>query len=150
MRRLHLMVLFLLLILHSLPYQDHQDLDLCLEDQYFRLFQNFNAIQIPQAILISVRCTQVLQDLQVSLRFSLFTIDLRLQHLKDKLLRPRSRMKARPRSNPNGPLEEDNLTIELRGQGMKWDDIAKRLPGRSSISCRLRYQKLSREASYMG
>ncbi|ORX92421.1 hypothetical protein BCR34DRAFT_500750 [Clohesyomyces aquaticus] len=37
-------------------------------------------------------------------------------------------------------LEEDNLTIELRGQGMKWDNIAKRLPGRSSISCRLRYQ----------
>jgi len=36
--------------------------------------------------------------------------------------------------------EEDNLTIELRGQGMKWDDIAKRLPGRSSILCRLRYQ----------
>jgi hypothetical protein len=36
--------------------------------------------------------------------------------------------------------EEDNLTIELRGQGVKWDDIAKRLPGRSSISCRLRYQ----------
>lgn len=36
--------------------------------------------------------------------------------------------------------EEDNLTIELRGQGMKWDDIAKKLPGRSSISCRLRYQ----------
>ncbi|KAF2002509.1 hypothetical protein P154DRAFT_140188 [Amniculicola lignicola CBS 123094] len=36
--------------------------------------------------------------------------------------------------------EEDNLTIELRGQGMKWDDIARRLPGRSSISCRLRYQ----------
>ncbi|OCL03290.1 hypothetical protein AOQ84DRAFT_303057 [Glonium stellatum] len=36
--------------------------------------------------------------------------------------------------------EEDNLTIELRGTGMKWDDIAKRIPGRSSISCRLRYQ----------
>ncbi|KAF3030325.1 hypothetical protein E8E12_000824 [Didymella heteroderae] len=36
--------------------------------------------------------------------------------------------------------EEDNLTIELRGQGTKWDDIAKRFPGRSSISCRLRYQ----------
>ena len=36
--------------------------------------------------------------------------------------------------------EEDNLVIELRGQGMKWDNIAKRLPGRSSISCRLRYQ----------
>jgi hypothetical protein len=37
-------------------------------------------------------------------------------------------------------LEEDNLTIKLRGQGMKWDDVAKRLPGRSSLSCRLRYQ----------
>ncbi|KAF2023822.1 hypothetical protein EK21DRAFT_94588 [Setomelanomma holmii] len=37
-------------------------------------------------------------------------------------------------------LEEDILTIELRSQGMKWNDIAKRLPGRSFISCRLRYQ----------
>jgi hypothetical protein len=36
--------------------------------------------------------------------------------------------------------EEDRLTIELKGQGIKWDDIAKRLPGRSPISCRLRYQ----------
>ncbi|RYZ98666.1 MAG: hypothetical protein EOP11_20340, partial [Proteobacteria bacterium] len=26
------------------------------------------------------------------------------------------------------------------GKSFKWDDIAKRLPGRSSISCRLRYQ----------
>ncbi|OWY50692.1 MYB DNA-binding-like protein [Alternaria alternata] len=36
--------------------------------------------------------------------------------------------------------EEDNLIIQLRGQGTKWDDIANHLPGRSSISCRLRYQ----------
>lgn len=36
--------------------------------------------------------------------------------------------------------EEDKLIIELRGQGIKWDDIAKRCPGRSSTSCRLRYQ----------
>ncbi|OWY45891.1 MYB DNA-binding-like protein [Alternaria alternata] len=36
--------------------------------------------------------------------------------------------------------EEDNLIIQLRGRGIKWDDIAKHLPGRSSISCRLRYQ----------
>lgn len=36
--------------------------------------------------------------------------------------------------------EEDNLIIDLRGQGVKWDDIAKRLPDRSSTSCRLRYQ----------
>lgn len=36
--------------------------------------------------------------------------------------------------------EEDALIIELRGSGMKWDDVSKRLPGRSSISCRLHYQ----------
>lgn len=36
--------------------------------------------------------------------------------------------------------EEDELTVELRGSGMKWEDIAKRIPGRSAISCRLRYQ----------
>lgn len=35
---------------------------------------------------------------------------------------------------------EDKLIIELRGQGMKWDDVAKRLQGRSAISCRLHYQ----------
>ncbi|KAL8281822.1 hypothetical protein RB597_009506 [Gaeumannomyces tritici] len=36
--------------------------------------------------------------------------------------------------------EEDAIIIELRGSGMKWEDISKRLPGRSSISCRLHYQ----------
>ncbi|EMR72395.1 putative myb dna-binding domain protein [Eutypa lata UCREL1] len=36
--------------------------------------------------------------------------------------------------------EEDSLIIELRGSGMKWEDISKRLPGRSAISCRLHYQ----------
>ncbi|KAA8896796.1 hypothetical protein FN846DRAFT_270929 [Sphaerosporella brunnea] len=36
--------------------------------------------------------------------------------------------------------EEDALIIELRGRGEKWDDISKRLPGRSAISCRLHYQ----------
>ncbi|KAF1965720.1 hypothetical protein BU23DRAFT_435760, partial [Bimuria novae-zelandiae CBS 107.79] len=36
--------------------------------------------------------------------------------------------------------EEDDLIIELRGQGKKWSDIATQLPGRSSTSCRLRYQ----------
>ncbi|SPJ80242.1 related to DRPLA protein [Fusarium torulosum] len=37
-------------------------------------------------------------------------------------------------------LEEDNLMIELQGKGMRWKDVAKRLPGRTAISCRLRYQ----------
>lgn len=36
--------------------------------------------------------------------------------------------------------EEDLLIIDLRGRGMKWDDISQRLPGRSPISCRLHYQ----------
>ncbi|KAL7623850.1 hypothetical protein AAE478_005406 [Parahypoxylon ruwenzoriense] len=36
--------------------------------------------------------------------------------------------------------EEDALIIDLRGSGMKWEEISKRLPGRSAISCRLHYQ----------
>jgi hypothetical protein len=36
--------------------------------------------------------------------------------------------------------DEDTLIIELRGRGMKWEDISKRLPGRSAISCPLHYQ----------
>jgi hypothetical protein len=36
--------------------------------------------------------------------------------------------------------DEDREIIELRGRGMKWEDISKRLPGRSAISCRLRFQ----------
>ncbi|WEW61832.1 hypothetical protein PRK78_007329 [Emydomyces testavorans] len=36
--------------------------------------------------------------------------------------------------------EENALILELRGGGMKWDDISKRIPGRSPISCRLHYQ----------
>ena len=36
--------------------------------------------------------------------------------------------------------EEDVLVIELRGSGMKWEDISENIPGRSSISCRLHYQ----------
>ena len=36
--------------------------------------------------------------------------------------------------------EEDAKIIELRGKGMKWDDISRELPGRSAISCRLHYQ----------
>ncbi|KAI3572373.1 hypothetical protein IWW34DRAFT_795246 [Fusarium oxysporum f. sp. albedinis] len=36
--------------------------------------------------------------------------------------------------------KEDAPIIELRGKGMKWEDISKRLPGRNAISCRLHYQ----------
>jgi Myb-like DNA-binding domain len=36
--------------------------------------------------------------------------------------------------------DEDTLIIKHRVNHMKWDEIAKKLPGRSSIGCRLRYQ----------
>ncbi|KAF2274178.1 uncharacterized protein EI97DRAFT_381703 [Westerdykella ornata] len=36
--------------------------------------------------------------------------------------------------------EEDEINIQLRSQNVKWDDVAKCLPGRSAISCRLRFQ----------
>ena len=36
--------------------------------------------------------------------------------------------------------DEDVSIIALRGNGMKWEDISKHLPGRSAISCRLRFQ----------
>ena len=35
---------------------------------------------------------------------------------------------------------EDAEIIKLRGSGMKWEDISKKLRGRSAISCRLHYQ----------
>jgi hypothetical protein len=54
-------------------------------------------------------------------------------------------MPARPTETPakkqsKWSPEEDALIIDLRGSGMKWEDISKRLPGRSAISCRLHYQ----------
>jgi len=36
--------------------------------------------------------------------------------------------------------EEDSLLFELREQGTKWEDIARQIPGRTLVSCRLRYQ----------
>lgn len=35
---------------------------------------------------------------------------------------------------------EDMILIELRSRGIEWDELCKRLPGRSALSCRLRYQ----------
>ncbi|KAI1210420.1 uncharacterized protein F4807DRAFT_65622 [Annulohypoxylon truncatum] len=44
--------------------------------------------------------------------------------------------------------EENDLITKLRGNGMKWDDISKRLPGRSAISCRLHYQNYLEKRSW--
>lgn len=36
--------------------------------------------------------------------------------------------------------EENDLIIKLRGDGLKWEEVSRHLPGRSAISCRLHYQ----------
>ncbi|POS87579.1 hypothetical protein EPUL_001803, partial [Erysiphe pulchra] len=65
-------------------------------------------------------------------------------HVKPVMGMKRS-MSAHPAESPakkqsKWSPEEDSLIIELRGRQMKWEDISKRLPGRSAISCRLHYQ----------
>jgi hypothetical protein len=47
-----------------------------------------------------------------------------------------SRAKARAKWSS----EEDTLIINLRGKDLRWEDIAKQLPGRSATACRLHYQ----------
>jgi hypothetical protein len=38
---------------------------------------------------------------------------------------------------------------ELRGNGLKWEDVAARIPGRTALGCRLRYQNyLERRAEW--
>jgi hypothetical protein len=43
--------------------------------------------------------------------------------------------------------EEDALVIDLRGGGMRWEDISKRFSGRSPLSCHLCYQNHSERPS---
>ncbi|EXL67843.1 hypothetical protein FOPG_16066 [Fusarium oxysporum f. sp. conglutinans race 2 54008] len=44
------------------------------------------------------------------------------------------------RSQDKWSAAEDALIIRLRGRNMKWEDISRRLPGRSATACRLHYQ----------
>ncbi|KAK0253039.1 hypothetical protein LTS09_011949 [Friedmanniomyces endolithicus] len=45
--------------------------------------------------------------------------------------------------------DEDAAIVELRGSGMKWEDVSRHLAGRSAISCRLRFQNyLERRAEW--
>ncbi|EUC26727.1 hypothetical protein COCCADRAFT_51376, partial [Bipolaris zeicola 26-R-13] len=46
--------------------------------------------------------------------------------------------------------EDDKLVIELRGSNMKWHEIAKRIPGRTDLACRLRYQNYLEKAHSYG
>lgn len=57
-----------------------------------------------------------------------------------RALAPKSTTSPPSKRQTKWTPEEDSLIIELRGRGDKWEDISKRLPGRSAISCRLHYQ----------
>lgn len=47
---------------------------------------------------------------------------------------------SEPKSKPRWLPTEDSNIVQLRRTGMTWEDMSKQLPGRSAISCRLRYQ----------
>ncbi|MCJ1344893.1 hypothetical protein MMC31_003098 [Peltigera leucophlebia] len=45
--------------------------------------------------------------------------------------------------------KENTLITNMRGQGMKWEDISKNFPGRSAAGCRLHYQNyLERQSEW--
>lgn len=64
------------------------------------------------------------------------------QSLASNALIP-AKPKPQKRRNIKWTPKEDATMIELRRNGVKWEDIAKQLPGRSALSCRLRYQNYS-------
>lgn len=51
-----------------------------------------------------------------------------------------SQSRAPAKKQSKWSKEEDAVIIKLRGGGMKWKNISKKLPGRSATSCRLHYQ----------
>jgi hypothetical protein len=60
-----------------------------------------------------------------------------------------SKEKVSPRKQAKWSPEEDAEIIQLRRDGMKWEDISKHLPGRSAITCSLHYQNyLERRAEW--
>ncbi|KKZ59190.1 hypothetical protein EMCG_05437 [[Emmonsia] crescens] len=57
-----------------------------------------------------------------------------------KRLQPAPPLEIPAKKQSKWSADEDSLIIELRGSGLKWEDISKKLPGRSALSCRLHYQ----------
>lgn len=54
-----------------------------------------------------------------------------------------------PKKHGKWTAEEDQSMTELRGNGLKWEDVAARIPGRTALGCRLRYQNyLERRAEW--
>ncbi|KAI1561707.1 MYB DNA-binding domain containing protein [Pyrenophora tritici-repentis] len=60
--------------------------------------------------------------------------------LEQKASQNRPLDKSPARKQVKWTPKEDNQVIKLRGEKMRWADIAKQLPGRNPLSCRLRYQ----------
>ena len=44
------------------------------------------------------------------------------------------------KSSTKWNVDENKRIIALRGQGMKWSDISRHIPGRTELACRLHYQ----------
>ena len=61
-------------------------------------------------------------------------------HSNKRLAPPHPAESPAKKKQSKWTADEDASIIELRGNGMKWEDISKHLPGRSAISCRLRFQ----------
>lgn len=58
-------------------------------------------------------------------------------------------MESPTKKSQKWSAEENALLTELRGAKLKWDDVSKRFPGRSTLSCRLHYQNfLERRAEW--
>jgi hypothetical protein len=55
-------------------------------------------------------------------------------------LAPKSHTSPPAKKQTKWTPNEDAIIIDLRGKNEKWEDISEKLPGRSAISCRLRYQ----------
>ncbi|EFE40004.1 hypothetical protein TRV_05271 [Trichophyton verrucosum HKI 0517] len=73
-------------------------------------------------------------------------ISMQQQQQQQQSIVPSKRGKSSPtgkdriKKQSKWSADEDALITILRGKGMKWEDISKRLPNRSPISCRLHYQ----------
>ncbi|KAF5844015.1 hypothetical protein GGP41_000396 [Bipolaris sorokiniana] len=59
----------------------------------------------------------------------------------------RSTPKGKANKESSWTPDEDSLIIRLRSEKKPWDEIAKELPKRSGIACRLRYQNYLQNTS---
>ncbi|SCO54706.1 related to DRPLA protein [Fusarium fujikuroi] len=65
---------------------------------------------------------------------------LPIQTVRESVIMPNATGQRYTQSRQKWSANEDALIIQLRGRNMIWEDISQRLPGRSPVACRLRYQ----------